>query len=213
MTKTLFLVMAIAACGGKKGGGSDECTAAVDKAYLVSKDEIKKVGIDDATSAKMKAITVNRCNTDKWDPKVVTCLSDAKTYDDMLKCTDSLAADQKTKWTNELATVTPKPADTGSAGSGSDAGSGSAAPAAGSGSAGSGSGSAAGSGSGSGDKKGAMNGACKTLGDTLAKAAACDKLPKAARDAYAQVASITDAQQCAATADAILHSASATCGW
>jgi small lipoprotein (TIGR04454 family) len=197
-----LLALSLLGCGGKKATG-DDCTSALDKATTLSKPEIAKLGVDDATQAKMKAISIKHCTEDKWDAAVVTCLANAKTYEDTLKCTDALAAAQSTKWTADMSALLPKTEAPPPTGSGSAAGSGSA----------TGSGSAAGSGSGSGSAtKGAMaTPDCDELHKVVDGLAACTKLPKSAHDAYLQAATQVAAADCKATTAAIHESTATIC--
>ncbi|MBA3540986.1 MAG: hypothetical protein H0T79_15350, partial [Deltaproteobacteria bacterium] len=110
--------MAMAACGGGKAS-TDDCAKAIENTNAVSRDEIKKMNLSDETTSKLTSITLKHCTADKWDTKVVKCLSAAKSNEETLKCTDGLAAEQKLTWQNDMAAALPKapvpPEPTGSA--------------------------------------------------------------------------------------------------
>lgn len=143
MTKISFvLVAALAAVGCKKGagGGGGDCDKAISHSMDLSKDDMKKMGVDDAMMGKMADLAKQHCKDDKWSGEAVTCMVDAKTEADAQGCYDKLTKDQRDKMNKAAMALQPAAAPTpptptepatpptpteGSAGS---AGSGSAAP-------------------------------------------------------------------------------------
>jgi len=142
MNKLSFVFLAalsVAALGCKKKGA--DCDKAIDHSMELSKADMQKMGEDDATIAKMRAIGVDHCKSDKWAGDVVQCMIDAKTEADAQGCYKKLTPEQQTAMNNAAmeamkppAGATPPPApapDMGSAAA-APAGSAAAAPAAGS---------------------------------------------------------------------------------
>ncbi len=144
------LFLAAAGCKKKEATvAGPSCAQAVSHSMALSKDEMKKLGTDDALMQKLVDLGVKRCTEDKWSPEAIKCMVDAKAMADAQSCYGKLTNEQQAAMNNaaiELAMPSHEAA-TGSSGSGSAGGSGDAAgsagPAAGSGTT-AGSGSAAG---------------------------------------------------------------------
>lgn len=103
MKKIVLLVrIALLAAAGCSKQGPD-CSAAVGKGVDGYVASVKKAAASsprlDITKIadKLKAAMTQRCNDDKWQPDVVTCVGNAASSDDLNACEDKLTRDQKTK--------------------------------------------------------------------------------------------------------------------
>jgi hypothetical protein len=79
-----FVLVFLAACGTKSGGGGGDCADAVSHAQSISEKGMPS-GIDPKMAERMKATMVaatkamtDACTTDSWSPDVVACLKGAK---------------------------------------------------------------------------------------------------------------------------------------
>src|SRR5262249_3630815 len=64
-TMMFVLVLALVGCAKK----SPDCGKAIDHSMELSKDMMKKMGVDDAMMQKMKDVGVQHCKDDKWAPE------------------------------------------------------------------------------------------------------------------------------------------------
>lgn len=137
MTHKLPLVflaaLSLAAVGCKKKGA--DCDKAIDHSMELSKADMQKMGADDATMAKMRAIGVSHCKDDKWAGDAVQCMIDAKTETDAQACYKKLTPEQQSNMNSAVMEAMKPPAGAAPAApsappaAGSDMGSAAAAPA------------------------------------------------------------------------------------
>jgi hypothetical protein len=172
-SKTILLVALLVAACGKKASQpkAGDCAATVDKAMSLSKEDYKKSNVADTTLPKIRESALQRCTEDKWSNDVHTCLSAAKSSDDVIKCQGKMTKEQQDNLGKAITAVMqaaqPQGSDNGSAdqGSGSD-----------SGSAGSGS-------SGEAPPAAGLPAECAEYKAMVEKLMTCDKYPAASRDA------------------------------
>lgn len=111
MIKISFVLVAalttLGAVGCKKGGGGGDCDKAISHSMDLSKDDMKKMGVDDAMMGKMVDLGKQHCKDDKWSGEAVTCMVNAKTETDAQGCYDKLTPEQREKMTKAAMALQP----------------------------------------------------------------------------------------------------------
>ena len=108
--KKIMLMALLAAAGCSKKG--PDCGAAIDRGidgYIaaVKKIAVNSPRLDIAKLAdKLKAAMTQRCNDDRWQPEVVTCIGNAASSDALKACEDKLTRDQRTKLDAQVFSIT-----------------------------------------------------------------------------------------------------------
>lgn len=196
--------LALAGCGNKKqdSAPAGDCTASVQHAVSLSAAEFKRNGVTDDTVAKIRDVSIARCKEDGWSNAILSCLTSAKTSDDVSTCQQKMSKQQ----TDNMAT-----AITAAMASQPDQGSGSAEPA-------------------PAPPAGELPAECAEYAAMMEKLAGCDKLPAASREALQQAfeassqawadldklpddAKIALVAGCKQAAEAVKQTAAASCGW
>jgi len=106
-----IMLMALLAAAGCSQKGPD-CSAAIDRGidgYIAAMKQIaaNSPRFDLAKIAdKLKAAMTQRCNDDKWQPEVVTCIGNTTSSDALKACEDKLTRDQRTKLDAQVFSIT-----------------------------------------------------------------------------------------------------------
>ncbi|HEX7839311.1 MAG TPA: hypothetical protein VF469_17660, partial [Kofleriaceae bacterium] len=104
-------LLSLLAAGGCSKKGPD-CSAAVDKGVDGYIAAVKKIAgssprLDIAKIAgPLKAAMTQRCNDDKWQPDVVTCIGKTTSSDDLKACEEKLTRDQRAKLDAQVFSIT-----------------------------------------------------------------------------------------------------------
>ncbi|HUS27296.1 MAG TPA: hypothetical protein VMZ53_02275 [Kofleriaceae bacterium] len=113
LSLVLLAVLSLAAIGCKSKAGAGDCGAAVNHSMDLSKADMKKMGTDDKTMAKMVEVGVTRCKEDKWSADAIKCMTNAATMSDAQGCYSKLTADQQKKMNEAAMAVVMPSAPTG----------------------------------------------------------------------------------------------------